>query len=121
MSYIDGFLLAVPAKNKEAYLAMARVAAKVFLKHGATRVVEAWGDDIKPGKVNDFRTAVIAKEDEQVLFSWIEWPSKEVRDAGMANSMQDPEMVPPDPDNLPFAGDRVIFGGFRPILDQRGH
>ena len=118
MSYFDGFVLPVPTQNRQAYLDLAKIASGVFLKYGATRVVEAWGDNIPVGKVNDFRTAVIAEKNEQVVFSWIEWPSKEARDAGMAKCMVDPEMAH-DPDNSPFAGERLIWGGFEPILDTQ--
>ena len=115
MTYIDGFVIPVPANNRDAYLEMAKLAAQVFLDHGALRVVETWADDIKPGKVNDFRSAVIAKADEQIVFSWIEWPSKEARDTGSHKAMNDPRM------NIegehPFSGERLIYGGFDPILD----
>ena len=117
MSYIDGFVIPVPSGNKDAYAAMAAKAAPVLLEHGALRVVEAWGDDIQPGKTNDFRTAVIAEEGESVAFSWIEWPSKEVRDAGMAKVMED-ERMKPDGD-LPFSGARMIYGGFTPLIDEK--
>lgn len=117
MSYMDGFVVPVPNGNKEAYRAMAEKAAQVFLECGAIRVVETWNDDIQPGKVNDFRTAVIAEAGESVVFSWIEWPSKEVRDAGMKKSMEDPRMKP-DGDKLPFSGQRMIYGGFSTLVDR---
>ncbi len=117
MSYIDGFVVPVPAGNKDAYLAMARKTAPLFKEFGAIRVVECWGDDVPAGKVTDFRGAVKAEEGETVVFSWIEWPSKEVRDAAMAKVMQD-ERMKPDGD-LPFSGPRMIYGGFAVILDDR--
>ena len=116
MSYIDGFLVPVPDGNKEAYRTMAAKAAPIFIEHGALRVVEAWDDDIKTGKTNDFRTAIIAEEGEKVVFSWIEWPSKAVRDAGMQKVMVD-ERMKPDGD-LPFSGPRMIYGGFATIVDD---
>jgi uncharacterized protein YbaA (DUF1428 family) len=76
MAYIDGFVIPVPSGNRDAYLALAKKAAPVFLEHGATRVVEAWGDDIKPGKTNDFRTAVLAEEGESVIFSSSNGPQR---------------------------------------------
>lgn len=114
MSYVDGFVLAVPAQNKDAYLKMARDGAPVFKEHGATRMVECWGDDVPKGKVNDFYGAVHAKDGEVVVFSWIEWPSKEARDAGMKKVMEDPRMKM---DGMPFDGMRMIYGGFQTILD----
>jgi uncharacterized protein YbaA (DUF1428 family) len=119
MSYMDGFVIPVPKGNKPAYKDMAAIAAPIFLEHGATRVVECWGDDIKPGKVNDFRTSVIAEEGENVVFSWIEWPSKEVRDAGSAKVMADERMKPKDGQEMPFSGARLIYGGFAVLVDER--
>src|SRR3546814_6164571 len=79
---LDGFVLPVPKGYKEQQRVGSAYAAPIFIEHGALRIVECWANDIKPGKVNDFRTAVIAEEDEEVAFSWIEWPDKETRDAG---------------------------------------
>lgn len=115
MSYVDGFVLAVPMENKEAYLKVAREALPIFKECGARRVVECWGDDVPTGKVTDFRGAVKAEASEQVVFSWIEWPSKEVRDQGMQKLMNDERMKHM---SMPFDGKRMIFGGFRPMLDE---
>ena len=93
MSYVDGFVVAVPTRNKEAYVRMAETAAAVFKENGATQVVEAWGDDVPDGKLTDFRMAVKATSDETVVFSWITWPSKAARDAGMKASMEDPRLI----------------------------
>lgn len=117
MSYVDGFVIAVPAANRQAYREMATKAATVFKEYGARRVVEAWGEDVPDGKVTDFKGAVKAKEDEVVVFSWIEWPSKESRDEIWKKIMEDPRMQP-DKDNMPFDGQRMIYGGFAPILDM---
>lgn len=115
MNYVDGFVLAVPAENKDAYLELAGKAAPIFREYGALRVVECWGDDVPDGEVTDFRRSVQAREDEVVLFSWIEWPSKEVRDAGIEKMKSDARMKP---EGMPFDGKRMIFGGFAPILDD---
>ena len=115
MGYIDGSLIAVPTANKDAYKAMAARVAPVLREHGATRVVDAWADDVPDGKIADFRRAVKATADEQVVYSWIEWPSKEARVAGWEKVMADPRMQ--SDMSMPFDGKRMIFGGFRPILD----
>ncbi len=114
MSYVDGFVAAVPAANKEAYLVHAKEALPLFKECGAVRMVECWGDDLPVGKLTDFRSAVKAKDDEVVLFSWIEWPSKEIRDVGMKKLMNDPRMRDM---KMPFDSQRMIYGGFQPILD----
>ena len=118
MRYIEGFVAAVPADNKEAYRKHAAAAAPLFGEFGATRLVECWGDDVPEGKVNDFRSAVKAKEDEVVVFSWLEYPSKEARDAANQRIMSDPRMK--DLGDMPFDGQRMIFAGFEPIVVQGG-
>ena len=84
MSYIDGFIIPVPTGNKQDFIDHAAMADSVFGEHGALRVIECWGDDVPDGKVTDFRKAVQAKDEETVVFSWIEWPDKATRDAAMA-------------------------------------
>ncbi len=116
MSYTDGFMCPVLPGKKDAYLEMAKKAAPLFIEYGAIRVVETWNDDIQPGKTNDMRTAVIAEEGEDVVFSWIEWPDRATRDAAWGKLMEDERMKPPA-DN-PMAGARMIYGGFSVILDH---
>ncbi|EFE94809.1 DUF1428 domain-containing protein [Serratia odorifera] len=117
MNYVDGFVVAVPAANQEAYRQMAAEAAPLFKEFGALRVVECWGDDVPEGEVTDFRGAVKATADEVVVFSWIEYPSKEVRDAANQKMMSDPRMQA-FADRMPFDGQRMIFGGFTTLLDE---
>lgn len=115
MPYIDGFVMAVPAKNKDAFIEHAKKGDSVFIELGATRVLECWGDDVRSGEHTDFRKAVQAKDDEVVVFSWIEWPDKATRDAVWAKAMEDPRMKPEN-NPMPFDGKRLIFGGFAPIV-----
>ncbi|WP_411816290.1 DUF1428 domain-containing protein [Hyphococcus sp. DH-69] len=115
MTYIDGFVAAVETKNRDAYKAVAEKAAVVFKENGALSVVEGWGDDVPDGEVTSFPMAVKAKPDEAVIFSWIIWPSKEARDAGMKKSMEDPRLG--NPEDMPFDGKRLIYGGFEVLLE----
>ena len=119
MTYVEGFVLAVPAANKEIYRKHAAEAAPMFKEFGATRMVENWGDDVPDGKLTDFKRAVKAKPDEVVLFSWFEYPDKATRDAANEKMMNDPRMKEMGA-KMPFDGKRMIFGGFAPILDERG-
>lgn len=119
MTYVEGFVVAVPTANKDAYRRHAADAAPLFREFGVTRMVEAWGDDVPDGKVNDFKGAVQAKADETVVFSWFEYPDKQVRDAANERIMSDPRMQQMGSD-MPFDGKRMIVGGFETILDDRG-
>jgi uncharacterized protein YbaA (DUF1428 family) len=121
MSYIDGFVIAVPTANKQKFIEHARHFDAMFIELGAIRVVEAWGDDVPDGKVTDFRRAVQATVEETVAFSWVEWPDKATRDAGMKKMMEDPRMDPSTPGNppMPFDGKRMIFGGFEPVVEVK--
>ncbi len=114
--YVDGFVLPVSPDKKDAYLELAQKAARDFEKYGALRLMEAWGDDIQDGKQTDFRRAVQAKDGENVVFSWIEWPDKATRDAGMAKIQTDERMMD---EPMPFDGKRMIFGGFDAIVDSK--
>jgi len=116
MAYVDGFVLAVPNAKKEDYRKMAADAAKVFRKHGAIGFVETWGDEVPQGKTNCFNSAVMKKDDESVVFSWIIWPDKAARDAGNAATMVDPAFDGMTPETMPFDGQRMIFGGFEHLF-----
>jgi uncharacterized protein YbaA (DUF1428 family) len=115
MSYIDGFVVPVPAGKKAAYKAMSEKTLALFKEFGAIRVVECWGDDVPDGKVTDFKGAVKAEGDEVVVFSWIEWPDKATRDAGQKRMMEDEGMK--NMTDMPFDGKRMIWGGFEVLLD----
>ncbi len=120
MSYVDGFVLAVPTAGRQAFIDHAEHFDALFLELGALRVVECWDDDVKPGRVTDFRRAVAAKDGESVVFSWIEWPDKPTRDAAMARME---ELMKTDPrwdparHPMPFDGQRLIYGGFVPVVE----
>jgi Uncharacterized conserved protein len=114
MTYIDGFVAAVPRANKELYLAHARAAAERLKQWGAIRVVENWGDDVPAGEVTDFRRAVAAGPDEVIVFSWIEYPDKATRDV-VVGKMMSPEAMAGVPE-MPFDGRRMIFGGFENLF-----
>jgi len=114
MKYIDGFVAAVPSNQQKEYLEHARLAAVVFKELGALNVVETWGDDVPDGKLTSFPMAVQRKADETVVFSWITWPSKQARDEGMKKFMEDPRVKDMQ---MPFDGQRMIYGGFAVILE----
>ena len=116
MTYVDGFVLAVPKHNREAYEAMARTAGAVWKEHGALAYVECWGDDVPYGELTSFPRAVQAKDDESVVFSWVVYASREARDAVLAKVMADPRLKDMMKD-APFDGKRMIFGGFKPFLE----
>src|SRR5688572_4111581 len=107
--YVDGCLIPVPTDRKSDYLEMADKHAALLKEYGATRVVDAWGDDIPAGKITDYQGAVQARDGETVIFSWVEWPSKEARDQGWDKAMKDPRM---EAMKMPFDGQRMIYGGF---------
>ena len=118
MTYLDGFVVPVPHGNRERYKDAAAKAWPLFKEFGAIRQVECWGDDVKAGQTTDFRRAVNAEEGETVVFSWIEYPSKEVRDAANKKMQEDPRIQEMFAD-MPFDGKRMIYGGFAPIFDER--
>ena len=116
MSYVDGFVAAVPTTSKSKYIEYAKDMSVVFKDHGALKVIENWGDDVPDGEVTSFPMAVKCEKDETVVFSWVIWPSKEVRDAGWKAMMDDPRMNP-EQNPMPFDGKRLIYGGFENILE----
>ncbi|MBV7491319.1 MULTISPECIES: DUF1428 domain-containing protein [Pseudomonas] len=115
MSYVDGFIAAVPTANREQYIKHAEIAASIFKENGALSVVECWGEDVPEGKVTSFPMSVKLKEGETVAFGWIVWPDKARRNAGMDKMMQDPRMKP-DVNPMPFDGQRMVYGGFELLL-----
>ena len=118
MTYVDGFVLAVPTKNLPAYRRMAQRAGKIWMEHGALQYVECIGDDVPVGKLTSFTRAVKLKAGETVVFSWIVYKSRTQRDRINKKVMADPRLADMmDPKALPFDGKRMIFGGFKPFLE----
>lgn len=114
MTYVSGFLLAVPTANKESYRKMAEEAWPMFRDNGALSMVEGWGDDVPDGKINSLNSAVMRTPDETTMFSWITWPDRKTCDEGhqkMVASMEGQPMP-----EMPFDGKRMIFGGFETLL-----
>jgi uncharacterized protein YbaA (DUF1428 family) len=119
MTYVDGFVIAVPKANKQKFIEHANKGDSVFAELGATRILECWSDDVPEGQLTDFRRAVQAKDDEAVVFSWIEWPDKATREAAMGRMeelMKTDPRIDPAKNPMPFDGKRMIFGGFAPIV-----
>ena len=116
MSFVDGFVAAVPVKKKQEYIKLAETMAAIFKEYGALKVVENWGVDVPEGKLTSFTMAVKREEDEAVVFSWIIWPDKKARDKAWEKAMTDPRMQ--HNDVMPFDGKRMIYGGFENILDD---
>ena len=114
MAYIDGFVIAVPAANKQRFLETTQGWGKYLKDLGATRVVQTWGDNVPEGKVTDFRRAVAAKDGEIISFGWAEYPSKVVRDTAQEKMRSDERMKTME---MPFDGSRMIFGGFDALVD----
>ena len=115
MTYVEGFILAVPADKRDEYRRHAAGAVPLFEEFGATRLVEAWEDDVSDGKVTDFRRAVQAKADEKIVFSWLEYPDKAARDSATAKMMSDPRMEAME---MPFDAKRMVYAGFAPFVDE---
>ena len=115
MPYVDGFVLAVPKDNIEAYKALAKTACAIWMEHGALDYVECIGDDVPYGELTSFPRAVQAKEDEVVVFSWIVYRSRQERDDINAKVMDDPRLKG-DQWQMPFDGKRMIYGGFEMML-----
>lgn len=115
MSYVDGFVTPVRDADQAAYLDHARRVADVFKRCGALSVVECWGDDVPEGKLTSFPLAVKREPGETVVFSWVSWPDKAARDRGWQQVMADPSMQS-GAEAMPFDGKRLIYGGFRVLL-----
>ena len=117
MTYVEGFIVAVPKANREAYREHAASFVPLLEEFGGRRMMECWASDVPDGKVTDFRKAVQATEDEDAVFSWFEHASREARDAFNARLMADPRMEAMGA-SMPFDGKRMVMGGFASMLDD---
>ena len=113
--FVDGWVVPVPTDKKDAYRELAERNAKYFREYGATRLVEAFGDDVQKGQVTDYYRAVKAEDGESVVFAFIEWPDKQTRDQAWEKIMKDERMQPQG--DMPFDGKRMFWGGFDKIVD----
>jgi len=111
MPYVDGIVAAVPTENKEQYIEHDKLAAELFKELGALQVVDSWEDDVSEGELTSFTMAVKREPGESIAFSWVTWPSKEVREKAWQAAMDDPRMHP-ESNPMPFDGKRLIYGGF---------
>ena len=121
MQYVDGFVLPVPRRYLDTYKQVATQVAEVWKDHGALDYVECVGDDLTLEGTRSFREAARLTGDDVVIFGWVIFPSKAVRDKANEAVPQDPrmaELVAPltDPDNLIFDASRMVFGGFSPLV-----
>jgi uncharacterized protein YbaA (DUF1428 family) len=118
MPYVDGFVLAVPKKNLQVYRRIASKAGKVWREHGALDYKECVADDVKPGKVTSFPQSVRLKKNEAVWFSWIVYKSKADRNRILKKVMADKRLAKMmDPKAMPFDMKRMIYGGFKVMVD----
>lgn len=113
--YVDGFVLAVPKDKLDAYKEISRVAGEVWKSYGAIDYVECVADDVPYGELTSFPRAVMCKDDEVVVFSWITYESREKRDDVNAKVMAD-DRLKCTMESIPFDSKRMIFGGFKTLL-----
>jgi len=117
MSYVDGFVVPVPKAKSNAYRAMAKKSGKIWIEHGALSFTECVADDVKSGKWTSFPQSVKLKPNETVVFSYIAYKSRAARDRCMAKVMKDPRLAKMmNPNEMPFDGKRMIFGGFKVVV-----
>jgi uncharacterized protein YbaA (DUF1428 family) len=112
--YVQGFVLAVPEGNRDAYREVAAKFWDIVKDYGALSQIECWEADVKDGTTTDFRMAVKAEPGEKIVFSWSTWPDRATADASQEKLMADPRME--EFGAMPFDGKRMIFGGFEPLF-----
>jgi uncharacterized protein YbaA (DUF1428 family) len=116
--YVDGFVVPVPKDRIDEYRRLARKAGKIWREYGALEYVECVADDVEPGKITSFPRSVKLKDDEVVVFSWITYKSRAQRDKILEQVMADPRLAEyADPESMPFDGKRMIWGGFKTLVE----
>ena len=117
MAYVDGFIVPVPKKKLQDYRRLARKAGKIWREHGALDYCECVADDVSKGKITSFPRSVKLKPSETVIFAWIVYKSRAHRDRVNAKVMNDPRLAGMDMSSVPFDGKRMIFGGFKVMVE----
>ncbi len=118
MHYVDGFVVPVPRASLEAYREIAQRAGEIWMEYGALQYWECVGDDVQPGKVTSFPQSVQLKDDEVVVFAWIVYPSRAERDRINELVMKDPRLADMKPEDMPFDGKRMFWGGFTGLVEM---
>lgn len=116
--YVDGFVIPIPEKNLDAYVRMAKVAAKVWMEHGALEYRECVAEDIEAPCAKPFAKGIRAKAGETVVFSWIVYKSRAHRDKVNARVMKDPRIAAMcNEKTVPFDTKRLLYGGFKTLVE----
>ncbi len=116
--YVDGFVVPVAKDKVEEYRIFSETAGRIWKEHGALEYIECLADDVKPGKLTSFPQAVDLQEGETVIFAWITYSSREHRDKVMEAVMKDERLASIKPETMPFDGKRMIFGGFKTLIEM---
>jgi len=118
VSYVDGFVIAIPRKNLPAYRKMAQWGRRLWMKYGAISYFECVGDDlkVKEGCGVGFPRLAKLRKGEMVVFSFIVYRSRKHRDAINAKVMKDPSMKDMATMKMPFAMNRFAMGGFKTLV-----
>ena len=117
MRYVDGYVLPVPKKNLQVYRRIAQKAGKIWREHGALEYLECAGDDLKVKMGVSFPRRMSLKPGETVVFAWIVFKSRTHRNRVNAKVMKDPRLAKMDPKSMPFDCTRIVYGGFKVLVD----
>ena len=120
--YIDGFVFPLARRHLETYRDIAAQVADIWKAHGALAYQEFVGDDLYLEGTRSFPETLKVNDDESVVFGWVVFPSKEIRDAANRAVPQDPRMaglIAPllHPDAQIFAPAHMVYGGFRKLSE----